>query len=115
MKVQLRKILNSKIFDYKVYWNNRYKNKGNSGKGSYDELAYFKAETINTLLIENNINSVIEFGCGDGNNLKLMDIAIIWDLMSLLKASNYALDYLKMIYLKALWFMTQSISLIMGL
>lgn len=54
------------------YWENRYSAGGNSGSGSYNELALFKAEVINQLLDEHNIHSVIEFGVGDGNQLSLM-------------------------------------------
>jgi hypothetical protein len=53
------------------YWDSRYANGGNSGSGSYGELAKFKASVINEFVIENRIASVIEFGCGDGNQLSL--------------------------------------------
>lgn len=53
------------------YWNQRYKNGGNSGAGSYNKLAFFKAEIINEFVKKNNIHSVIEWGCGDGNQLSL--------------------------------------------
>jgi len=55
------------------YWIKRYQTGGNSGKGSYNELAEFKAEILNQFVSQKNINSVIEFGCGDGNQLKLCD------------------------------------------
>ncbi len=51
------------------YWETRYKQGGNSGNGSYGELAAFKAEILNTFISEHQIDSVIEFGCGDGNQL----------------------------------------------
>lgn len=53
------------------YWNSRYDAGGNSGKGSYNELAEFKAEVINEFVSANGIKSVIEYGCGDGNQLGL--------------------------------------------
>lgn len=53
------------------YWDDRYRSQGNSGSGSYDHLAEFKAEIINPFVAKNNINTVMEFGCGDGNQLKL--------------------------------------------
>ncbi|TDX17609.1 hypothetical protein EDF88_1898 [Buttiauxella sp. BIGb0552] len=53
------------------YWDDRYRLQGNSGAGSYGCLADFKAETINRFVDEKNIQSVIEFGCGDGNQLSL--------------------------------------------
>lgn len=39
--------------------------------GSYNQLAEFKAEVINSFVQKHNISSVIEFGCGDGNQLRL--------------------------------------------
>jgi hypothetical protein len=53
------------------YWEDRYSSGGNSGRGSYGELAVYKAEFLNAFISENNIQSVIEFGCGDGNQLRL--------------------------------------------
>tara|TARA_B100001109_G_C18770269_1_gene430327 strand:+ start:124 stop:792 length:669 start_codon:yes stop_codon:yes gene_type:complete len=53
------------------YWEERYAENGNSGAGSYGALAKFKAEVINDFVKNNNIKSVIEFGCGDGNQLSL--------------------------------------------
>lgn len=53
------------------YWEGRYAAGGNSGVGSYDKLSEFKAEVINAIVAENGVTSVIEFGCGDGNQLKL--------------------------------------------
>lgn len=53
------------------YWDDRYKAQGNSGTGSYDHLAQFKADIINPFVAKNGIDTVMEFGCGDGNQLKL--------------------------------------------
>jgi SAM-dependent methyltransferase len=53
------------------YWENRYESGGNSGDGSYNQLAEFKAKILNTFVSENGITSVIEYGCGDGNQLGL--------------------------------------------
>jgi hypothetical protein len=55
------------------YWEDRYQGGGNSGAGSYNNLAEFKAEVINEFVKENNIETVIEFGCGDGNQLKYFE------------------------------------------
>lgn len=54
-----------------TYWERVYATGGNSGHGSYGRLARFKAEFINSFVHEQDINSVIEFGCGDGNQLSL--------------------------------------------
>lgn len=56
-------------FQSNTYWENRYLEGGTSGAGSYDNLAEFKAEIINKFVNQNNIKSVIELGCGDGNQL----------------------------------------------
>jgi hypothetical protein len=53
------------------YWEDRYKLGGNSGAGSYNRLARFKADVLNDFVAKNDIRSVIEFGCGDGNQLTL--------------------------------------------
>jgi hypothetical protein len=53
------------------YWEERYRSAGNSGSGSYDHLAKFKAEFLNDFVAKNNIKTVMEFGCGDGNQLTM--------------------------------------------
>lgn len=53
------------------YWEKRYQKGGNSGSGSYNRLAQFKAKIINDFIKANDIQTVIEFGCGDGNQLAL--------------------------------------------
>lgn len=53
------------------YWEGRYRDGGNSGAGSYNRLAQYKADVLNRFVAENNVGSVIEFGSGDGAQLKL--------------------------------------------
>lgn len=60
-------------FSSKAYWSERYSAGRTSGGGSYGKLAAFKAEVLNAFVRENAIGSVIEFGCGDGNQLGLSD------------------------------------------
>lgn len=55
------------------YWEDKYSRGGTSGRGSYGELATFKAEFLNEFIHTHQIRSVIEFGCGDGNQLSLME------------------------------------------
>ena len=55
------------------YWEQPYRSGGNSGVGSYGKFADFKAEVVNGFVAKNSVQSVIEFGCGDGNQLKLAD------------------------------------------
>lgn len=52
------------------YWDARYRSGGTSGTGSYGELAAFKAEVLNGFVREMNVGTVIEYGCGDGNQLR---------------------------------------------
>ncbi|WP_142850552.1 class I SAM-dependent methyltransferase [Telmatospirillum sp. J64-1] len=60
------------LFDSsKSYWERRYHSGGNSGSGSYNRLAEFKAEVLNDFVKEKNIRTVIELGCGDGAQLEL--------------------------------------------
>lgn len=59
----------SRLFRSSDYWERRYAKGGNSGIGSHGHLAVYKAGVINSFVRENNIQSVIEFGCGDGNQL----------------------------------------------
>lgn len=53
------------------YWDQRYRDGGNSGAGSYGRLARFKAGIINGFVAEHDVASVVDFGCGDGAQLAL--------------------------------------------
>lgn len=57
-----------------AYWEQRYRRQRNSGAGSYGRLAQFKADFINQFVNDYNIQNVIEFGTGDGNQLSLLKI-----------------------------------------
>lgn len=68
----LRSILNKPKIEFTSsadYWETRYALNGNSGAGSYGRMARFKASIINEFMKTNDINTVVEFGCGDGNQL----------------------------------------------
>ncbi|MFN3598050.1 MAG: class I SAM-dependent methyltransferase [Rubricoccaceae bacterium] len=56
-----------------AYWEARYATGGTSGPGSYGDLARWKAETLNALVAQERVESVVEFGCGDGAQLALAD------------------------------------------
>lgn len=58
-------------FDSKNYWENRYKNSGTSGLGSYGDDSIFKTEYINALIYEKNIKTINDLGCGDGNQISM--------------------------------------------
>lgn len=72
---KIKRILNtnprSEGFNSKKYWEQRYHSKLTSGTGSYGRLAEFKAEVINEFVEDHSVKSVIDLGCGDGNQLKL--------------------------------------------
>ncbi|WP_434053665.1 MAG: class I SAM-dependent methyltransferase [Roseibium sp.] len=53
------------------YWEKRYAQSGNSGAGSYGQLATYKAEVLNDFVKQNAVRTVIEFGSGDGHQLTL--------------------------------------------
>jgi hypothetical protein len=55
------------------YWEDRYVSGGNSGPGSYNRLAKFKAHFLNDFVRRNDVSSVIEFGSGDGAQLELAE------------------------------------------
>jgi len=56
-----------------AYWERRYTHGGTSGVGSYGDLAKSKATFLNDFVRGHGIKSVVEFGCGDGNQLSLAD------------------------------------------
>jgi SAM-dependent methyltransferase len=53
------------------FWENVYRHGGTSGPGSYGRLAHFKAEILNDFVRTRKVRTVIEFGCGDGAQLRL--------------------------------------------
>lgn len=55
------------------FWEERYGRGGTSGAGSYGGAATLKARVLNDFVDEEGVSSVIEFGCGDGNQLRLAD------------------------------------------
>lgn len=72
LKVSLALKLKQILFPgSKEFWETRYSLGGNSGKGSYGKFALFKANVLNEFVQEKAILSIIEFGCGDGNQLSL--------------------------------------------
>jgi cyclopropane fatty-acyl-phospholipid synthase-like methyltransferase len=55
------------------YWEDRYAKGGTSGAGSYGRAAEWKAEIVNGWVAQLGVTSVIDLGCGDGNQLSLAD------------------------------------------
>ncbi|KGQ18848.1 Sulfotransferase [Lysobacter dokdonensis DS-58] len=67
----LRLLRGRKFRSSASYWDQRYREGGNSGPGSYAHLAQFKADVLNDFVARQSVHSVVEFGCGDGNQLTL--------------------------------------------
>ena len=57
--------------DSAIFWEGNYAQGGTSGNGSYGTLAEGKSRFLNELVSSRAVRSVIEFGCGDGNQLSL--------------------------------------------
>lgn len=60
-------------FNSEQFWEQHYSDGGNSGTGSYGRLAQFKAGVVNDFVKSKGVVDVIEFGCGDGNQLTLSE------------------------------------------
>lgn len=68
-----KKLINASFPGTITYWERRYREKGNSGVGSYGANALYKATIINEFVLKNLVDRVIDFGCGDGNQLKFFN------------------------------------------
>jgi hypothetical protein len=55
--------------DYKLYWDKRYLSGGDSGAGSFGAYSSWKADIVNHVVSTYQVATVLEFGCGDGNQL----------------------------------------------
>lgn len=53
------------------YWESRYAAGGTSGSGSYGPAAEWKANIVNGWVTAHSVRSVVDLGCGDGNQLSL--------------------------------------------
>lgn len=58
-------------FNSARYWSEHSAAGGTSGAGSYGNLAAFKAHFLNIFVSANQVESVVELGCGDGHQLAL--------------------------------------------
>jgi SAM-dependent methyltransferase len=57
----------------KQYWEARYRLGGHSGNGSRGRNAEHKAAVLNNFIARHGTESIIEFGCGDGYQLGMLD------------------------------------------
>lgn len=64
---------NGFAFDSDAYWEARYRSGGNSGAGSYNHLAEYKASVLNMFAREKKLTSFVELGSGDGNQLRYFE------------------------------------------
>jgi SAM-dependent methyltransferase len=69
----LRALGRRRGFDSGRYWESRYRAGGTSGPGSSGEFAKVKALLVNELVRSERISTVVELGCGDGEQLLLAD------------------------------------------
>src|SRR4249919_149580 len=73
MTAAARRVRENRFGGSADYWERRYVEGGDSGAGSYNQLAQFKAEILNDFVERHDLHSVIEFGSGDGAQLELAD------------------------------------------
>jgi hypothetical protein len=62
------------VFDSNEYWEKRYAANNNSGSGSYGQLSRWKGEILNKFTSEHKIESLIDYGVGDGNQLTIFEL-----------------------------------------
>lgn len=74
LRRRLSRAIGVQEFDATKYWEARYAGGGTSGEGSYGRLAEFKANVLNDFIAEHGVKSVVEFGCGDGNQLSMLRV-----------------------------------------
>ena len=66
-----RRVRTRKFVGSAAYWESRYASGGTSGTGSYGLAAEWKADVVNRWVADTGTKSVVDLGCGDGNQLKL--------------------------------------------
>lgn len=70
--------MKSATYDPPTYWDRRYRDGRTSGAGSEGEAAAVKAATIDRVIGEHDIASVIDWGVGDGVVLGLVKAKVPW-------------------------------------
>ena len=60
--------------EYEKVWDKHYSDGGNSGIGSYNEHFEYKTNIINDIIEKYQIKNIIDFGCGDGNQISNLNI-----------------------------------------
>lgn len=59
-------------FSSASYWETRYRAGGTSGAGSTGHLAAWKAAVLNGFFAANQVESLVDIGCGDASQLALL-------------------------------------------
>lgn len=61
------------------YWDRRYREGRTSGAGSEGDEGAYKAAYVSDFIAKRDIVSVLDWGCGDGQVLRLMDLPALGD------------------------------------
>jgi SAM-dependent methyltransferase len=62
-----------RLFNSTAYWERRYAGGNSSGPGSRGLHSEFKADFVNEFVEDHDIRTVLEFGCGDGDQVALAE------------------------------------------
>ena len=72
---KIKEFIKKLTFRSEIYWEKRYKYGGNSGAGSYNLIANYKASFINEFIAKYKIEKLLDYGCGDGNQASLINVS----------------------------------------
>lgn len=62
------------VYTPRGYWDRRYREGRTSGSGSEGDEGRYKAGYVNSLIDSHDVTSVIDWGCGDGQVLELLQV-----------------------------------------
>jgi hypothetical protein len=61
-------------YDARCYWDQRYRSGEDSGSGSREFNWQFKTDYINSIIKKYSVRSVVDFGCGDGMQIRDLQV-----------------------------------------
>lgn len=61
------------MYTPRAYWDRRYREGRTSGAGSEGDEGAYKAEYLSRFLADHNVKTVVDWGCGDGQVLELVE------------------------------------------
>jgi hypothetical protein len=64
----------TQTFNVPAYWDRRYRDGRTSGAGSEGDEGSYKAKYVSEFIAEHDIVSVLDWGCGDGQVLRKMNL-----------------------------------------